>query len=379
MYSLITCYHPEYTIGVFGCTGRGKTTFCNFLFKESRFKINKPSESEYAGWEDVCAITSEAQHEILEDPIAGMELNIIDMPGFLATENRNGKGHEDQVKDGEKFLQEFAKALDYVKNGIDVIFVTLKSHARMSAEEELLLEFLDRIHLWPYCVLLFTYGSLAGENEKNRYDGLRKFIATDRCKVECPVLVKMFQRTKGRFMIVESVEQAGDPQYYRSKLDEIYVAIDDVRKDAGYAVNHPLLKMAREAWEAHEIILKDTDRIDKLVQGLNHYMQQSSGEHILVQHLVRYLDKMEGNPELIVSAYSELQKRAEELERNKAILEEELAKLSEKGGLVRRKKIADSLKEVLGNPQTTDDTMPTPSANPRDGANIQEDKRCAIL
>ena len=383
MYFLITS-STEYTIGIFGCTGRGKTTFCNFLFKEDRFRINDPPESQFAGWEGVCSITSEAQHGVLKDPVAGVELDIIDMPGLLATENITGEGHvqADRVKDGKKILQEFAKALTYVKDGIDVLFVTLKTHARMSAEEEFLLEFLDRLRLWPYCVLLFTHGSLAGENEKNRKDGLRKFIATDRCKANCPVMVKMFQKTEGRFVVVESVKQAGDPQYYRSKLDEIYAAIDDVRKDAGSPVNHPLLEMAREAWETYQIILKDTDRIEKLVQGLDQHIRQSpSSEHILAQHLVRYLGKMEGTPESIVNAYSKLEAGAEELKQNKEILKKELDELSRIGGIARRKTIAKHLKVLFGNCQPTDDTMPTSSANPRDGGNVQEaaPKKCTII
>ena len=378
--------HAEYTIGVIGCTGRGKTTFCNFLLKR-HFKMNEP-ESPYAGWEGVCSITSEAQHDIVKDPVARVELHVIDMPGLLATENITGTGHADRAKDGRKLLEKFAKALDFVKDGIDVLFVTLKTHARMSAEEEFLLEFLDRLCLWPYCVLLFTHGSLAGEYEENRYDGLRKFIATDRCKVECPVMMKMLEKTKGRFVIVESVQQAGDPHYYRSKLDEIYGAIGVIRKDAGSAVSHPVFKMARESWESHQIILEDTDRLEKLIHGLQQYMQQSqSTGHILAQHLVNYLCRLEGNPELIVKAYSELETEVEELKANKLKLKDELAKFSEKGELVSPKAIVDSLNVILGDAQPTDDTMLTSPASPRDKGNIQEDnvqaaprpKKCSIF
>ena len=348
--------------------------------------MNEP-ESPYAGWEGVCSITSEAQHDVVEDPVAGVELHVIDMPGLLATENITGTGHADRVKDGKKLLEEFAKALDFVKDGIDVLFVTLKTHARMSAEEEFLLEFLDRLCLWPYCILLFTHGSLAGENEENRYDGLHKFIATDRCKAECPVMMKMLEKTKGRFVIVESVQQAGDPHYYRSKLDEIYGAIDVVRKDAGSAVSHPIFEMARESWESHQIILEDTDRIEKLIHSLQQHMQQSqyATEHILAQHLVNYLRRLEVNPESIVNAYSELETEVEELKANKLKLKDELAKFSEKGGLVSPKAIVDSLKVILGDPQPTDDTMLP--ASPRDKGNIQEDnvqaaprpKKCSIF
>ena len=387
--------HAEYTITVIGCTGRGKTTFCNFLFREDRFKINDPAESQYSGWENLTSITGEAQHGVLEDPIARVELHVIDTPGFLATENRTGRGHADRVKDGRKLLEEFAKALTYVKDGIDVILVTLKTHARMSAEEEFLLEFLDGLHLWPYCILLFTHGSLAGEKEEARYNGLYKFIETDRFKLQCPVVAKMLEKTKKRFVIVESVKQAEDPHYHRSKLDEIYAAIDVVHNDAGSAVNHPLLEMARIAWEKHQLILenqsnfeepKDTERIEKLVHSLNqHVLESSSSEHILAQHLVCYLSRLECNPDSFVNAYSELVAVVEEQKKTKMKLQEELDELSRKGGLARRKNIADSLNVILGNPQPTDDTMPTSSANPRNRGNIQEDnvqeapKRCTII
>ena len=391
----ISHIHAEYTIAVVGCTGRGKTTFCNYLFKEGRFRINNPAESQYSGWENLTSITSEAQHGVLEDPVAGVELYVIDTPGFLTTENRTGEGHADRVKDGRKLLEEFAKALTYVKDGIDVLFITLKTHARVSAEEEFLLEFLDGLRLWPYCVLLFTHGSFAGEKEESRYDGLYKFIETDRFKVQCPVVAKMMEKTQRRFVIVESVQQAGDPHYHRSKLDEIYGAINVVRKDAGSPVNHPLLEMARNAWETHQLILKkqsnfeepkDTERIEKLVHSLNqHVLESHSSEHILAQHLVCYLSRMEGNPDSFVNAYSELVTVVEEQKKTKVKLQEELDELSRKGGLGRRKNIADSLNVILENPQPIDDTMPTSSANPRNRGNIQEDnvqaapKRCTII
>ena len=244
----------EYTIGVFGCTGRGKTTFCNFLFKENRFKINDPDESQYCGWERVCSITNEAQHGVLEDPIAGAELHVIDMPGLLATENMTGEGHADRVKDSEKLLKEFAKALIYVKDGIDVLFVALKVPARMSAEEKFLLEFLDGLRLWPYCVLLFTHGSAVGEKTKDSHEAFCKYSKTDDFKRKCPVLAKMVERADKRFVIVESVEFAGDPHYHRSKLDEIYAAIDTVKQDAGSPINHPFLKLARNAFEMQQML-----------------------------------------------------------------------------------------------------------------------------
>ena len=131
---------------------------------------------------------------------------------------------------------------------------------------------------------------------------------------------------------------------------------------------------------------KDTERIEKLVHSLNqHVLESHSSEHILAQRLVCYLSRMEGNPDSFVNAYSELVTEVEEQKKTKVKLQEELDELSRKGGLGRRKNIADSLNVILENPQPIDDTMPTSSANPRNRGNIQEDnvqaapKRCTII
>ena len=367
----------EYTIGVFGCTGHGKTTFCNFLFKEDRFKINNPTESQYSGWENLTSITGEAQHGVVEDPVAGVELHVIDMPGFVATEHITGTAHTDRVEDGRKLLEEFAKALDYVKDGIDVLFVTLKARARMSAQEEFLVEFLDVLCLWPYCVLLFTHGSLVGKNEEDRHKGFLRFTETDDFKNKCPVLAKMVDKTKRRFVIVESVEFAGDPHYHRSKLDEIYAAINTVKQDVGSPINHPFLKLARNAFEMQQMLNikegnnpaqqegdhrdhdesieeyrgkqkaekqarheyqdrdekiqrleaelqhkhaeaeRDCQRMEQLVDCLElHVIKRSNTDHDgPVRHLVNYLKRLDDDPNKFVDKYLQMEMMVEEQRR----------------------------------------------------------------
>ena len=258
----------EYTIVVTGCSGRGKSTFCNFLFKEKRFKAENPTESGYVGWGGIASTPSGAQYDKISDPASGVELHIIDTPGYLATQNRTGNDREDMTKDGDMVLKEFAKALMYARDGIDAICVTLKAGERISKEEELLMQFIERLHLWKHCILLFTHGCRVGRDEASRYHGFHQLIKEESFSKNCPVLAKMLDLTTKRFVIVESLTQTGDEVYYKSKLEEIYKAIEVVREDVGAVINHPLLEMARNAWELHQnycILQEKTE--EKLMKG----------------------------------------------------------------------------------------------------------------
>ena len=240
---------PEYTIIVTGCSGRGKSTFCNFLFRKKRFVGENPTKSKGSGWGGVMSTLSKAQYGEIKDPISGVNLHIIDTPGYLATQNRTGSDCEDMAKDGELVLEEFANALMYAKDGIDAIFVTLKAGERVSKEEELLMEFIEKLNLWQHCILLFTHGQEVGDKEEDRYQGFHDLIKKDEFKRNCPVLVKMLAFTSNRFVIVESVGQEQDSEYYHSKVDEIIKAVAVVRDKLGTVINHPLLKSARKSWD----------------------------------------------------------------------------------------------------------------------------------
>ena len=192
---------------------------------------------------------SKARYGVIKDPIPGVDLHIIDMPGYLATQNRTGSGHEDMAMDGELVLQEFANALIHAKDGFHAIFVTLKAGERISREEELLMQFIEKLDLWQHCILLFTHGRRVGHKEEDRYQSFHEIIRTEGFRRNCPVLVKMLAFTSYKFVIVESEEQDGN--YYHSKVDEIIKAVAAVHDKLGTVINHPLLRMARTSWEMY--------------------------------------------------------------------------------------------------------------------------------
>ena len=361
---------------------------------------------------------SKAQYGVVVEPEMGIELHIIDTPGYLATQNRTGNDREDRAKDGDMVLKEFAKALMYARHGIDAICITLRAADRMSKEEELLMQFIEELHLWKHCLLLFTHGYRVGHNEDDRYRGFYDIIKQEDFKENCPVLAKMLDFTKRRFVIIESVQQAGNEDYYRSKVKEICKAIDVVRKDVGAVINHPLLELARNAWEVHQTQLKleedlqkgerenkrlkedlssknkelervkiDTqqkaERTKQLTDRLrecNHLSpddeRSEAPSHVEdpVSTLVSYLEGVDNTPDRVIDAFSQLTDMVEKQRRlNKEILRE----VSQAGrlGLVKKKTLEATLKSLM---QSSNDESLLPSvsderrADVGDSVNLQE-------
>ena len=203
---------------------------------------------------------SKAQHGVVVDECTGIELHVIDTPGYLATQHRMGHDQEDMAKDDKMILEEFARALMYAKDGIDAIFITLKAGNRVSREEELLMRFIEDLRLWDNCVLLFTHGYCVGDKEDDRYRGFRELISTSEFRKNCPVLAKMLEMTKNRYVIVESVQLGFEDVYCTSKLEEISSIVDAVLGDHGAIIDHPMLRLARNS---HKLYLKHKEELLK--------------------------------------------------------------------------------------------------------------------
>ena len=233
------------TVLVIGCTGRGKSTFCNFLFREERFKSDK------TGWRIVMSDQSKTQMSQLVDRIAGVTLTVIDTPGFLATQHRcsNNQGGDDSIADVDALLHEFSRAVAHAKNGIDAILVTLRCAEPASKEEQLLMEFLTEMQLWNHCIILFTHGARVSQGKDEGYMELHGMLNSGELAKKCPVLMNMVDNSGKRFIIVESVDKALDNRYYRAKLDELYSAVAVTCEHAKSAFNHPLLDMARHSYQ----------------------------------------------------------------------------------------------------------------------------------
>lgn len=193
---------------------------------------------------------NEAEMGQLEDGVGGMTLTVIDTPGFLATQRRcRSSVAGESNSDTDVMLQEFSRALVYAKDGVDAVLVTLRCAEPASMEEEALLEFLTEMQIWKHCIVLFTHGARVSDGKDEGYLELYKALDSGELAKECPVLSKFVENCERRFIVIESVERAGDKHYYRSKLDELYGAVETTCKNAKSAFNHPLLEMAKNSYQ----------------------------------------------------------------------------------------------------------------------------------
>lgn len=258
---------------------------------------------EYGKWGEVAADLTGTQFAVVEDLVGGVTFRIIDLPGYLATQNQTGNGREDLAKDGKMVLDEFAKAMMHAKDGIDAIFVALRAADRYTREEELLMEFISLLQLWDHCILLFTHGDKVGKEESQRYQDFHKLIKSPTFPHRIPVLHKMLQYVNNRFVIVESVNSKGDQKYYLSKVDELCKAVEVVREKTGAIISHPLLKLAKNAFEVTQKSLDLRDMLD----------QEREGKSGIQAQLEQALREQEKRDEAYESLQAELERERAEL------------------------------------------------------------------
>ena len=192
---------------------------------------------------------NQAEMHQLMDGVGGVTLTVIDTPGYLATQRRCGQSDGASTSDTDAMLQEFSRALMYAKDGVDAVLVTLRCAEPPSMEEEMLLEFLTEMQIWKHCIILFTHGARVSNDRDEGYLELYSGLDSGEFAKECPVLSKFVENCERRFILIESVEKAGDKLYHRSKLDELYSAVEVTSKNAESAFNHPLLEMAKNSYQ----------------------------------------------------------------------------------------------------------------------------------
>ena len=190
-----------------------------------------------------------AEMRHLVDRVGGVTLTVIDTPGYLAAQRRCGKSDGTSTSDTDVMLLEFSRALMYAKDGVDAVLVTLRCAEPPSMEEEMLLEFLTEMQIWRHCIILFTHGARVSNDRDEGYLELYSGLNSGEFAKKCPVLSKFVENCERRLILIESVEKAGDKLYHRSKLDELYSAVEITCKNAGSALTHPLLEMAKNSYK----------------------------------------------------------------------------------------------------------------------------------
>lgn len=326
---------------------------------------------------------NEAEREQYVDGVAGVTLTVIDTPGFLATQRRCGNSLGGLTSDTDAMLQQFSRALMYARDGIDAVLVTLRCAEPASMEEEALLQFLDDMQIWKHCIVLFTHGAKVSDGKDEGYLELHKRLKSGELAKESPVLSTIVENCNKRFLIVESVERAGDKHYHRSKLDELYSAVETTRKNAKSAFNHPLLDMAKNSYEMIQMqkdlknnaadkdaqleatikeknaVIKRLNKAEALSTKLQNALEpdQPNGDNDAIDKqdmedaaamLLEYLRASEASPDRFVNAFRRLEAAEREQREMKAKLGELLEGIrSEKKKRLPRGELERELEAIM--------------------------------
>ena len=204
----------EYTgykrsIFMIGITGAGKSTFCNFL-------ANKKVFDEACGFASMTQKADAHKFSFNEEDVL-----IIDCPGFC-----------DSRRPPEDISDELCKVGVIAKDGTDAVAIVVNSMERFSDNHRSVLNQLEFLggSLWEHAFLVFTRESKVmkefGLNEGAEY--IEMMSDSDQCP---PVLKEWLEKTKRRYVCVESKKKFQNEAYRNEKCTKIFSLIDEIRKN----------------------------------------------------------------------------------------------------------------------------------------------------
>ena len=278
---------------VTGVTGSGKSTFCNFLCCSEAFEA-------HCGFASVTAKSAAATITM-----QGKRVKLIDTPGFC-------DDHETE----EEHMQEFGEALVLASKGVNAIGLVISAKGRYTTNEANTIEYMTEFpDMWPYMFIIFSNAGSLGANEQERDKQLNDYLRQPRCPKSLKELV---QKVKNRYILVESIQKASDPEaYYKIKMQEMHGMIAKLDK----ANNHRLYTNAlfRRAKEVIDKLIKEKTEAEEVLHKINKKVEVD-------------VQKREEGKKITEKARKEAEKAAKEKEH----IERELAE---------RMKIADAKHE----------------------------------
>ena len=234
----------SFTVLQVGVTGRGKTTFCNFLShgKQHGTVTGIDAMDPDFSTSEPQAVKVAVKHSTIQS------LTVIDTPGHLSESLLSADGHILKVTEDSTTLRHYRHALILARDGIHAILVVLQAGTRVGAQEELkMVELISALDLWKRCIVVFTHGNSLGSNDDERYDNIHRKL--DNGKM-LPVIQKIMKFVNKRFIIVESVDKQANPEkYYNSKLEELVCDVESVYERCGLFATDEF-RLAQESWRS---------------------------------------------------------------------------------------------------------------------------------
>ena len=216
-----------------GITGAGKSSACNFLLGEKKFKVGLGLK----------AVTSKSGSH--SSVVNGRKLNIIDTPGFC----------EDSKDDAEN-MQELSKAIILAKDGVHAVALVVNASHRFTSSQVQLLKELELLEdLWPYMFIIFSGAKGYGETDEEQRKSINEIYEDPDCPKD---LKKLLDKIDKQFMMIESTETNQD--YRDNKRKEFFKMVDRIYNRNKRLYSNKLFKRALEVYQEQKDKAKNKDK-----------------------------------------------------------------------------------------------------------------------
>ena len=221
----------KYSLLIVGPCGAGKSSFCNFLIKENRFK---ESTGLLAGTEktDYCKVQCRDGNML-----------VVDCPGFC-----------DPKKSHEEILKEIAKAAILCRGGMDAIGIVIDPTNRFSESQKISYEQIELFggNFWNHSFIIFNHEKKI--QKKLKFNNVCDYINQIKGDSKCPPeFSKLLKKVDNRFICVESSKRRGDEEYWGIIRDSLLAMIVQTQLN-----NESLYmnKFTEQAKLTHECLIK---------------------------------------------------------------------------------------------------------------------------
>ena len=214
-----------------GITGQGKSSLCNFLMKEEKFKV-----------EDSMMSCPEPSKQELTN-LKGKNYLLVDVPGVCDTE-----------RDPKEVLSELVKTFFFVrKQGISAIAIMINPNQKMTTEHyEALVDFLGRISpdLWEHVIVVFTHEKQTIRKHKSGDEYITKMLQN----TNCPKFLKFVsEKCKHRFLHVECETLPENEQYWEKKISDFTEFVESIMAKNGHLETEMMNKIDQKYLELIEL------------------------------------------------------------------------------------------------------------------------------